>query len=177
MIRDVELTDGAALRTLYTNAFPAEESPLVGSLAVDLLAEESTPQTLSLVWEEAGEVTGHICFSPVFLTEGALRVFILCPLAVHTTAQKKGIGSKLIRHGLDRLSDLAVDVVLVYGDPGYYGRFGFDAGLGEVFIPPYPIEHAFGWQGLALGQGAQAFQETKRYHCRCAPPLQKPDYW
>ena len=43
-----------------------------------------------------------------------------------------------------------VDALLVYGDPEYYGRYGFDAELGKHFIPPYPLEYKFGWQALIL---------------------------
>jgi len=39
--------------------------------------------------------------------------------------QRQGIGSKLIREGLERCRQAGYDAVVVLGDPAYYSRFGF----------------------------------------------------
>ena len=39
--------------------------------------------------------------------------------------QRQGIGSKLIRDGLERCRQAGYDAVVVLGDPAYYSRFGF----------------------------------------------------
>ena len=64
--------------------------------------------------------------------------------------------------------------MIVYGDPDFYGRFGFDAKLGESFIPPHPLEYPFGWQALQLNpydicDVAQSI--------RCIGPLDNPKLW
>lgn len=46
-------------------------------------------------------------------------------MAVLPEFQKHGIGSALIRVGLDELRKLGHDVVAVLGHPEYYPRFGF----------------------------------------------------
>jgi putative acetyltransferase len=50
----------------------------------------------------------------------------LAPLAVHPDHQNQGIGSRLVRAGLDACRDLKRDVVFVLGHPEYYPRFGFE---------------------------------------------------
>ena len=46
-------------------------------------------------------------------------------MAVLPELQGRGIGSKLIREGLERCRQAGYDAVVVLGDPAYYSRFGF----------------------------------------------------
>ena len=64
--------------------------------------------------------------------------------------QRKGIGSSLIREGLNRLKRDGVAHVYVLGDPAYYGRSGFRTETGVA--PPYPLpeEYRDAWQSLSL---------------------------
>lgn len=114
--------DAAAVRRVNCQAFGRRaEADLVEALRRD------DAVALSLVAERAGEVVGHILFSPVAI-EGAagLRPTVsLGPLAVLPAAQRGGIGSALVREGLERCRHDGHGVVVVLGDPGYYSRFGF----------------------------------------------------
>jgi putative acetyltransferase len=79
-----------------------------------------------LVADQDGEVVGHIAFSRVTIElRPDLRGVGLGPMAVLPAIQKKGIGSQLIRHGLERCRDLGCDYVVVLGHAEYYPRFGF----------------------------------------------------
>ena len=49
----------------------------------------------------------------------------LAPMAVAPLHQRRGIGSALVRAGVDEARQLGVDVVAVLGHPTYYPRFGF----------------------------------------------------
>ncbi len=81
---------------------------------------------LSLVAEGNGIVVGHILFSPVSLSDRpGLNMMGLAPMAVTPERQRQGIGSVLVRHGLDRCRELGVGAVVVLGHPGFYPRFGF----------------------------------------------------
>ncbi|MGC1302238.1 MAG: N-acetyltransferase, partial [Caulobacteraceae bacterium] len=55
----------------------------------------------------------------------------LGPVSVRPDRQRTGIGSAVIRDGLRRLRGMGAQGCVVFGDPGYYGRFGFisDPGL------------------------------------------------
>jgi putative acetyltransferase len=60
------------------------------------------------------------------------------------------------------------------GDPGYYGRFGFDARIAEPYRAPYPLQDAFGWQGLELNDLARIPAPDT---IRCLPALMTPALW
>lgn len=46
-------------------------------------------------------------------------------MAVMPEHQRQGIGSALVRAGLERCQQLSFGAVVVLGHPGYYPRFGF----------------------------------------------------
>ena len=49
----------------------------------------------------------------------------LAPMAVTPAHQKKGVGSALVRAGLDQCRQLGFVAAVVLGHPQYYPRFGF----------------------------------------------------
>jgi putative acetyltransferase len=61
-------------------------------------------------------------------------------VGLHPEFQKQGIGSKLVRQGLERCRNLGYKVVIVVGHPNYYPRFGFTTarakGLDAPFLVP-----------------------------------------
>ena len=81
--------------------------------------------SLSLVATIEGRVVGHVEFSPVAISDGAAGWYGLGPVSVIPGLQRRGIGTALIREGLDRLRATGAGGVALVGDPGYYGRFGF----------------------------------------------------
>ncbi len=84
--------------------------------------------TLSLVAVIDARVVGHILFSPVVVAApggGEWAAVGLGPMAVAPEHQRAGIGSALIRRGLDELREAGHLVVVVVGHPSYYPRFGF----------------------------------------------------
>ena len=85
------------------------------------------------------------------LAGSSFRAALLGPLAVAPAWQRQGIGSAIVRAGLQRLKDADVDLVCVLGDPAYYGRFGF---VPETLVePPFslPAEWGGAWQSHYLG--------------------------
>lgn len=174
-IRSAHSDDQDAMGDVYRSAFPEGENELVSKLAVDLLSAESSPQTLALVAEDHGVVVGHVAFSPVEIeNHQKVSAYILAPLAVRADCQKRCVGKSLVEFGLQRLSDLGVKVVFVYGDPNYYGRFGFSAEHASYYKAPYPLEYAFGWQAVQLGDYDLATQPVA---IRCVPALMNPTLW
>jgi putative acetyltransferase len=95
---------------------------------VDLLRSRGQ-LVVSMVAEAAGRQVGHIAFSTV-VCDGRpeLRGAGLGPMAVLPRHQRRGLGSLLVRAGLERCSALAFDYVVVLGHPDYYPRFGFVPG-------------------------------------------------
>lgn len=92
---------------------------------VDSLREQARP-LISLVAEEEGKIVGHILFSPVTLEgHSALYLMGLAPMAVPPEHQRQGVGSALVRIGLERCRNSGVAAVVVLGHPEFYSRFGF----------------------------------------------------
>ena len=96
---------------------------------VDLIRSRGKA-SLSLVAARNGRVLGHILFSPVTLDSQRYNPHGvgLAPVAVLPEYQNQGIGSRLIRAGLQMCREAGWDFVIVVGNPAYYPRFGFIAG-------------------------------------------------
>lgn len=75
---------------------------------------------------------------------------------------------------MGRLAEQGVDLFLVYGDPAYYGRFGFQAETAARFVSPYPLRYPSGW--LAF-QRSQAGAGEPRHRLSCVQALQDPALW
>jgi putative acetyltransferase len=131
IIRFERRDDISAIHAVQAAAFGQDiEANLVDAL------RESGSRRISLVAERNGEVVGHVLFSPVSL-EGTTGGLGLAPVGVLPEYQGQGIGSALIRAGLDECEKLGAPFVVVLGEPAYYSRFGFkrakDFGLDNVY--------------------------------------------
>ncbi len=146
MIRYARPGDHAAIAQILTAAFGrSEEARLVERLR----AEEDA--MFELVAEEAGAVAGHIFFSRLWADRTGLYG-ALAPLAVRPERQGEGLGSNLVRTGLECAREFGCHGLLVLGDPAYYGRFGFSEDEARGVSAPYRGLPAF--QALALEDGA-----------------------
>ena len=103
--------------------------------------------TLSLVAVDEESVIGHVAFSPVTIDAEDRQWFGLGPIAVRPDRQGKGIGSALIREGLDRLRTMGAAGCVLVGEPDYYRRFGFLADERLVY-PGLPAQY---FQSLSFG--------------------------
>ena len=90
------------------------------------LRQEARP-SVSLVAEAAGQVIGHVFFSPVTIEHARvdLPAGALAPVGVLPDAQGRGAGAALIRAGIEASRRLGWRLLFVLGNPAYYGRFGF----------------------------------------------------
>jgi putative acetyltransferase len=119
---------------------------------VDVL-RSGVENVFSLVAEEDGEIVGHIMFSPVQLTGAAdVRAMALAPMAVTPERQRAGIGSALVRAGLEECQRLGIDAVFVVGHPTYYPRFGFKSASSVGFVCGFEVaDEAFMVAELVAG--------------------------
>ena len=161
-IRESRPDDSAAIRSLYPEAFPDENLlPLVRDLLNDSVV------TISFVATIDTRIVGHMIFTRCGVVGNSVNATLLGPLAVAPAWQRQGIGSAIVHAGLRWLEDLDVNLVLVLGDPAYYGRLGF---LPESDVePPFslPPEWEGAWQSQYLGQRATP----------CAGKLSVPPQW
>ena len=120
-IRQEEPQDQDAIHHLNLAAFEnGPEAALVDALRV------SCGEYLAFVAVEDGSVVGHILFTPVTLDGSDAVGMGLAPMAVLPSHQRKGIGSRLVMHGLDHLRQSGYPFVIILGHPEYYPRFGFE---------------------------------------------------
>jgi predicted N-acetyltransferase YhbS len=119
---------------------------------------KANAMTISLVAQVGDTVVGHIAFSPVEISDGTPGWFGLGPIAVSLENQRKGIGSELVRAGLDRLKKLGAMGCVLAGDPAFYGRFGFRVHPG-LELPGLPAEYF-----LALPVGQQVPTGIVTFH-------------
>lgn len=147
----------------------------MAGLSVDLLENESDPEVLSLVAESDDGIVGHVAFSPLTAVDDeSFRGSILSPLGVIPSCQKQSVGSNLITAGMTRLSAAGVGILLVYGDPAYYGRFGFRAETAACCIPPYELQYPFGWQAIRLDERLSVGAPVP---VQCVASLSDPQLW
>lgn len=146
--------DRAAVRLVIERAFgQAAEAGLVDALRTD------GDLVLSLL-AIAGEPFGHVAFSRLTLAGSTARASALAPLAVVPSAQRSGIGTALVRESLRRLAQAGEDLVLVLGEPAYYGRFGFTPEAAADLRTPYDGPYL---QALALTGAGRAASGPVRY--------------
>jgi putative acetyltransferase len=107
---------------------------------------------ISIVALDEEVIVGHILFSdiPVGTSKNLLRGAALAPVSVAEAYQRQGIGGGLVMEGLKECRKIGIQVVLVLGDPAYYGRFGFSATLSDNLDSPYQGEY---FQALELQPG------------------------
>ncbi|EJZ17434.1 N-acetyltransferase [Rhizobium sp. Pop5] len=83
--------------------------------------------TISLVAEEAGEILGHIAFSPVTIDGAHGGWFGLGPISVKPERQRQGIGRALIARGLELLKGMGASGCALIGNPDVYRSAGFSS--------------------------------------------------
>ena len=120
-IRTEEPKDQDSVHRLNLAAFEnGSEAAVVDKLRV------SCEGYLSFVAVEDGTVVGHILFTSATVDGCGVVGMGLAPMSVLPSHQRKGIGSQLVRHGLQYLHQSGCPFVIVLGHPGYYPRFGFE---------------------------------------------------
>lgn len=138
-IRKETPADYAATRQVHLAAFP---TPLEADL-VDAL-RSAGHLTVSLVAVESEAIVGHIAFSPVTTEKPVLVTGVgLAPVAVTPAFERRGIGSELIRQGLQACKSLRFGWAVVLGDPAYYRRFGFDRASKFGLDNEYGVDEEF----------------------------------
>lgn len=166
LIRPERPDDARAVWTVHEAAFGRpDEARLVARLR-----REAHPH-VSLVAEAAGRVIGHVFLSPVAIEGGrgpAPSAGGLAPVGVLPDAQTRGTGGALVRAGLEAARPLGWELVVLLGNPTYYGRFGFGPAAPHGLHYESPaFDGAFQVFELAGGALARA-SGWARYHAAFA---------
>lgn len=125
VVRTEETADYTAVFALNVSAFEQQnEAVLVNALR----NSDAFIPGLSLVATVDNKIAGHILFSKIIIKSGSGEIYdslSLAPMAVLPELQNQGIGSMLVRNGLQKAAELGFESVIVLGHENYYPRFGF----------------------------------------------------
>ena len=123
IIRIEKSEDVLQVRKINEQAFETSAEANI----VDIL-RQTCPNSLSLVAEDENCVVGHILFSPAVVNSAGGRIegMGFAPMAVLPGRQRQGIGSQLVKRGIEILRERGCPFVIVLGHPEYYPRFGFE---------------------------------------------------
>lgn len=140
-IRNETPDDIAIIRALTKAAFAGK--PYSSQTEAEIIdgLRSADAALLSLVAVDHDEVVGNVVFSAV--TIGGVAGWVgLDPVSVRPDLQGQGVGSMLIREGLDRMRIAGAEGCVLVGDPVYYRRFGFAAvpGLGYPGVPDQYVQ-------------------------------------
>ncbi len=93
------------------------------NLVASLRKSEGFIDELSLVAQENGEILGHIIFTKAKI--GNVNGLALAPLSVSPQAQRKGVGTALMKRGHEIAKSMGYDIIVVLGSEKYYPRVGY----------------------------------------------------
>jgi putative acetyltransferase len=136
-VRAEATSDWPAVRAVHLAAF-GDHGDVVANLVDDLRESVARGDGLSLVAEERNDVVGHVMFTPSLLDapKRLVAVQVLSPIGVLPARQRQGIGTKLIRRGLELLVERDAPLVFLEGSPTYYPRLGFEPAGEQGFRKP-----------------------------------------
>lgn len=160
-------------RTTFTASEGEAEGALIGKLALDLMTT-TDPADLHLFTAGESGLAGACILTRLRHAGATVITWLLSPVAVAPEWQGRGIGQRMIAQALASLRASDAHVVVTYGDPAYYGRFGFVPVTVDQIAAPYPLSRPEGWLAQLLTArplaplGGQA---------TCAPALSDPAFW
>ncbi|MBY5974470.1 N-acetyltransferase [Ferrimonas balearica] len=117
---------------VYNLLKQAYEGPSQAHLVSEL--RKAGDMAVELLGLHDGHVVGYIGFSHHPSPDGWVA---LSPLGVLPQWRSRGIGSELVRYGLDAARRSGAKAITVLGDGRYYQRFGFTYKSAENLTSPY----------------------------------------
>jgi putative acetyltransferase len=153
IIRNETPQDYLAIAEVNTLAFGQDnEAKLIEKIRC---SDRYIPE-LSLVAEIDNFIAGHILFSYIDLVgEETKKLLGLAPLAVHPKFQNQGIGTALVKAGLEIAEARKESLVIVLGHPNFYSRFGFQPSVVYKIESPFPVP-----ANVFMAKPLKSYQET-----------------
>ncbi len=128
LIRPETPDDATAIAALHRDAFGPDH---VAPALVDRLRHLDAPlPTCGFVACTASDdLVGHVMLSHNWLDAPArlVDVLVLSPLGVAKRAQRRGVGTALLRRAGEEAGRTGAPLLFLEGSPAYYGARGFEA--------------------------------------------------
>lgn len=138
-IRAESAEDKRIIFDLIKSVFGRENE---AELADNLRSGNSYVPELSLVALYKSEIVGYILFTKITIQDGENikhSSLALAPMAVALDYQRKGIGSQLIKNGLEKAAKLGYKSVIVLGHADYFLKFGFQPAIEWDIRAPFDV--------------------------------------
>lgn len=167
LIRRERPDDMPAVREVTATAFGGSRSELPAEVYLldELRRCGAWLPRLSLVAVQGADVViGHVVCTRADV--GGVPVLGLGPLSVHPDHQRRGVGLALVHTALGAADAVGEPLVGLLGNPAYYGRFGFRAGLEHAIMAPDPS-----WGAAFQVRTLSGYEPTMRGAFRYAAPF------
>jgi putative acetyltransferase len=151
-VRRADAADLEAALAVHRAAFGRDEE---AGMAAAIVESGQFPPELSLAAVVDGRIAGHVISSWVGLEGSGRGLLQLGPIAVLPELQGQGIGSALVRASLDATRALGEPLLLLEGNPAYYGRFGFVRADELGLLPPPEALYDWAFQVAVLDEAAE----------------------
>lgn len=165
------------IKTLFKQTFSdsegESEGALIGNLAFELMATTKEDEIYVFLATENDKICACIIFTKLTF-DNKVNAFLLSPVAVLTSYQRKGVGQKLITFALDSLKEKGVELAFTYGDPNFYSKVGFSLINESTVKAPLTLSYPEGWLGKSL---INHKIEPIAGHSYCVEALNKPEIW
>jgi putative acetyltransferase len=138
-VRPAAPADAAGILAVVKDAFSDETRDADEELEIVRESWSARPgdACIELVADDAGTVVGHLLAAPGFLDGRASAVAGVAPVCVAPAHQRKGSGRALLDALVHAAEERDWPLLLLLGDPAFYGRFGFEpAGPLGLSYPP-----------------------------------------
>jgi len=136
VLRREGIADHAAVEQLQRVAF--DDPDHLPSLVAALRQSAAPLPTVSFVATVGDLVVGNVMLSAGRLDapQRLVDVYVLSPLGVLPSHQGRGVGARLVHKALTTADEMAVPLVFLEGDPGYYRTRGFERADARGFRSP-----------------------------------------
>ena len=171
LVRQEEARDRDAALEVERSAFGSDEEPGI----IEAVRDEEG--SFALVADDEGAIVGHVQFSRAWIGETA--VVALGPVGVLPARQGQGVGSELIRDGLDEARSRGEAAVILLGDPAFYPRFGFEPASAFGLANPYAGVRPDGFEiaeedFMVARLGGSRLAGEVRWHPAFGEPVEGP---
>jgi predicted N-acetyltransferase YhbS len=171
-VHDDELIE--LFRQTFTASEGFDEGELIATLVEQMLSDTSPQDIHIFAALKTGVLVGACIFTRIRYSDDSRCVFILAPMAIAPTLQRRGAGQALVKYSLETLTSAGVDMVLTYGDPAFYSKTGFVPVTQKDAPAPYALEHPHGW---LINNLTDTPFSSLQGSASCVPALRNCAYW
>ena len=164
-IRPAQPVDAAGILAVVKDAFSDQTRDADEELDIVRGTWSARPGNagIELVADAAGTVVGHLQAAPGLLDGRASAVAGVAPVCVAPAHQRKGTGRALVGALVHAAEGRHWPLLVLLGDPAFYGRFGFEpAGPLGLSYPPVGADNPH-FQARRLAGYTTAFRGEFSY--------------